>query len=97
MANNKPIKQSVINTFKRVGIEHEQLVAWGEQGVQHTAANRFSGERIQTTPLVAKCIDWVYNEGENGVTNGKVKVSDFDRIRYFVLAEDSKAYMTCLD
>lgn len=95
MAN---IKQSVLNTFKRVGIEHEDLVRWGDAGVKHTAANRFSGERIQTTPLVAKCIDWVYKtsrEYERG--NYAVKISDFDRIRYFVLAEDSKAYMTCLD
>lgn len=95
MAN---IKQSVLNTFKRVGIEHEELVAWGEKGVKHTAANRFTGERVQTTPLVAKLIDWVY-QTSNAYERGdfKVKVADFDRIRYFVLDQDREAYMACLD
>ena len=88
------IKQSVINTFGRIGINPEQF---DNTAKNVTVANRFGGGSVQTTELLAKCIDWVYNEGEDGVRSGKVKVSDFDRIRYFVLAEDSKAYNVCLD
>lgn len=88
------IKQSVINTFGRIGINHEQF---NNTDKNVTASNRFGAGSVQTTELIAKCIDWVYNEGENGVASGSVKVSDFDRIRYFVLAEDSKAYSVCLD
>ncbi len=87
------IKQSVINTFNRVGIPYKDFLA-----IEGTcpAMNRFSGEIVETTPLVAFLIQWVYN-AQNDVAQGKVRISDFDRIRYFVLAEDSKAYMTCLD
>jgi hypothetical protein len=47
---------------------------------------------------VARAIGWVYstsNDYENGIN--KVNVSDFDRVRYFVLEQDNNAYMTCLD
>lgn len=87
------IKQSVINTFNRNGIPYGVLLGNPEA----EATNRFTGETVKTSALVAHCIDWVYNRGETGVRQGSVTVADFDRVRYFVLAEDNKAYMTCLD
>lgn len=92
---NKPIKQSVINSFKRVGINHEPLVARTDTV---EVDNRFGGGSAVTSPLVAACIAWVYKTS-NAYEYGdySVKIADFDRIRYFVLAEDSNAYMTCLD
>lgn len=89
------IKQSVINTFNRVGINYEALMNRSDKVM---VSNRFGGGTCETTPLIARCIEWVYatsNAYEFG--NYKVKISDFDRVRYFVLAEDSNAYMTCLD
>jgi hypothetical protein len=88
------IKQSVLNTFSRVGIDG---------GLDNTAktesiANRFSGESADVTPLVFECIDWVYrtsNAYEAG--RSKVAISDFDRVRYFVAETDPNAYNTCLD
>lgn len=91
MAN---IKQPVINTFNRVGFPYEAY----DNGTKNTTVqNRFSGETVVTTELVAECINWVYGIGERRVNEGTVKVSDFDRIRYFVLDQDNKAYSTCLD
>lgn len=89
------IKQSVLNTFKRVGINHEIL---DNTQKTKTVDNRFGGGTCQTTELMAFLIAWVYDTS-NAYEYGdySVKVSDFDRIRYFVLAEDSNAYMTCLD
>jgi GMP synthase-like glutamine amidotransferase len=89
------IKQSVLNTFKRVGINHENL----DNTVKNVKVdNRFGGGSCETTQLIARLIQWVYATSNNyEYGNYSVKVSDFDRIRYFVLAEDSKAYMTCLD
>lgn len=88
------IKQSVLNSFKRVGIDE----TIPNDVKSETAMNRFSGETVIVSPLIARCIKWVYNTS-NAYERGDfgVKVSDFDRIRYFVLAEDSKAYMICLD
>lgn len=89
------IKQSVLNSFKRVGINHENF---DNTAKTVTVDNRFGGGSCQTTELLAHLIGWVYktsNAYEYG--NYAVKVADFDRIRYFVLAEDSNAYMTCLD
>jgi hypothetical protein len=89
------IKQSVLNTFKRVGINHEVL---DNTQKTKTVENRFGGGICQTTELIAFLIDWVYvtsNAYEFG--DYRVKIGDFDRIRYFILAEDSNAYMTCLD
>lgn len=89
------IKTSVINSFNRVGIDYMAV----NHTVKHVEVqNRFNGETVQTTELVAKCIDWVYNTS-NAYERGdySVKIADFDRIRYFVLAEDSKAYSVCLD
>lgn len=92
MAN---IKQSVINTFNRVGIPYEKF---DNTNRTVTVDNRFGGGTCQTTELVANLIAWVYRTSdayEYGTS--KVRISDFDRIRYFVLAEDREAYMTCLD
>lgn|SRR5574343_239413 len=89
------IKQSVINTFNRVGIPYEALL---EQTGTVKVVNRFGYGSCETTPFVAHLIQWVY-ETSNRYERGdyKINISDFDRVRYFVLATDSKAYMTCLD
>ena len=89
------IKQSVINTFKRVGIDYKALEA---QTQKVEVSNRFSGESCETTPLIAHLIAWVYeisNQYEAGEQT--VKVSDFDRIRYFIAEVDGNAYSTCID
>lgn len=91
----KPIKQSVINTFERVGIDYKSLVDKTEKVI---VRNRFSGESCETSPLVAFLVDWVYrtsNDYEVGIH--KVNVSDFDRVRYFILEVDSDVYSTCID
>ena len=89
------IKQSVINGFNRVGINYENFDNT-IKGV--TVHNRFGGGSCDTTALISELISWVYDTS-NAFERGdySVKVSDFDRIRYFVLAEDRKAYNTCLD
>jgi hypothetical protein len=94
------IKQSVINTFNRVGIPYEQLTTQTNHACPsaETVFNQFGYGSCTTTPLVAACIREVYKIGrayENG--DHSVKVSDFDRIRYFVLEQDSNAYNVCLD
>ena len=91
----KPIKQSEVNTFKRVGIDYERLAM---DTKLYEVYNRFGGGKCTTSRLVAECIEWVYstsNDYEIGLRD--VKVSDFDRVRYFVLAQDPEAYSTCLD
>lgn len=91
----KPIKQSVVNTFKRVGIDYENI---DNTTVGYSARNIFTGEEVKTTALIVYLINWVYATSlkyENG--DYSVKVSDFDRIRYFVLEQDQNAYSTCLD
>jgi hypothetical protein len=91
------IKQSVINSFNRVGIPYQDILAYKRNELE-VVKNRFSGESTTTTALVAECINWVYKTSEAYERGDySVKVADFDRIRYFVLAEDSEAYMTCLD
>ena len=89
------IKQSVINTFNRVGIPYEGFL---KRTGMVTVYNRFGFGECTTTPLIAYLIQWVYdtsNRYERG--DYGVKTSDFDRIRYFVLEKDREAYMTCLD
>ncbi len=89
------IKQSVINTLERVGIDYKALQ---DQTGKVTVENRFGGGSCETTPLIAYLIKWVYqtsNDYEAG--NNKIKVSDFDRVRYFILEQDKDAYYTCID
>jgi len=88
------IKQSVINTFDRVGIDK----TLDHTGKTETISNRFTGATAEVTPLIFECIDWVYrtsNKYEAGDT--RVKLDDFDRVRYFVAEADPEAYSTCLD
>ena len=91
------IKQSVINTFERVGIYPDvQSLLTRDEKV--TVFNRFGFGSCVTTPLIAFLIEWVYstsNAYEQGINT--VNVSDFDRIRYFILGADNDAYMTCID
>lgn len=89
------IKQSVINTFKRVGIPYEELQK--KEGI-YEARNRFSGETCQVSYLIGYLIQWVYMTSdayERG--ERRVSIDDFDRIRYFILEQDRDAYMTCID
>ena len=89
------IKQSVINTFNRVGIDYKSMVDLKDEV---EVSNRFSGETCKTTPLIAFLVNWVYqtnNDYEVGIN--KVNVSDFDRIRYFILEVDPNVYSTCID
>ena len=88
------IKQSVINTFNRVGIDYSNA----DTTEKVTVSNRFSGESCETSPFIAKLVDWVYSTSNNYEAGDfKVKVSDFDRIRYFILEQDSNVYSTCID
>lgn len=87
------IKQSVINTFERVGIDYKTLQDKTEKVV---VSNRFGGGSCETSPLIARCIAWIYatnNDYERGIQT--VKIADFDRVRYFILDTDSNAYSTC--
>jgi len=89
------IKQSVINTFERVGIDYKSMIDSDEVVV---VENRFGGGSCETTKLLAYLVHWVYkvsNDYEAGIYN--VSVQDFDRIRYFILDEDSVVYNTCID
>ena len=89
------IKQSVINTFNRVGIDYKALQ---DKTDKITVENRFGGGSCETSPLIAYLIAWVYkisNAYEAG--DQSVNVSDFDRIRYFILDVDANAYNTCID
>jgi hypothetical protein len=92
------IKTSVINTFKRVGIDQTMAQAALDSTAKMTVTNRFSGETCEVNPLIYKLINWVYktsNAYEQG--DQTVKISDFDRIRYFILDIDPTAYNTCID
>jgi hypothetical protein len=89
------IKQSEINTFNRVGIPYEELL---KDTLPRTVSNRFSGETCETSALVAYLVDWVYqtsNAYEMG--SNKVRLDDFDRVRYFILHVDQNVYSTCID
>ena len=89
------IKQSVINTFNRVGIPYEK---WVKETDQVEVCNRFGGGCCLTTPLIKKLVEWVYrvnNDYDMGIT--EVRLSDFDRIRYFILEQDRNVYYTCID
>ena len=89
------IRQPVINTFNRVGIKYENFDNT-IKGV--TVYNRFGGGSCDVTVLISELISWVYDTS-NAYERGdfKVKLSDFDRVRYFILEQDRQAYMTCID
>jgi len=92
------IRQPVLNSMKKAGINMEIIQRLSERTDTVTVENRFGGGSCDTHPLLSYLIDWVYqtsNAYEMGVQD--VKISDFDRIKYFVLEQDSNAYTTCLD
>ena len=89
------IKKSVINTFERVGIDYKMLQ---ELKGDIEVRNWITGVPCVVTPLIAECIKWVYMtqlEYEQG--NHSTKVSDFDRVRYFILEQDKNAWSVCID
>ena len=89
------IKKSVINTFDRVGIPYKRLM---DKPGDIEVHNRFGFGKCVTNYLIAYLIKWVYhtsNQYEQGVFD--VNVSDFDRVRYFILEKDQHAYWTCID
>jgi hypothetical protein len=91
----KEIKQSVLNSFKRVGID---VKAFDNTKRNVIVYNWLSAEPATTTELMRTLILWVYATQlrfERG--DKKTRLDDFDRIRYFVLEQDENAYMTCLD
>jgi hypothetical protein len=94
---NKPIRKAVINTFGRVGLNnYQELLDRDNEKV--VAENQFGYGTVETTPLVAECIKLVYRIGRDyNYGDYSVRVDDFDRLRYFVLEQDSKAYRVCLD
>lgn len=90
------IKQPVKNTMDRIGLDWTEFD--GLEGDIVSVANRFSGESVETSPLVKRCIETIYNisnDYEMGIQS--INLSDFDRLRYFVLEADSNAYMACID
>lgn len=89
------IKQSVVNTFNRVGIDYEPLL---KQDQEVEVNNRFGGGSCKTSPLMAHLIAWVYQISNNyEIGDFRVKTADFDRIRYFIAEKDSNAYSVCID
>lgn len=89
------IKKSVINTFNRVEIPYKDF---DNTKKTYTSENRFSGETCETTELINYLIGWVYktsSEYERGIQ--EVRISDFDRLRYFILDQDSNAFSICID
>lgn len=89
------IRQPVLNTMKRVGIDP---TAYDNENKNVEVCNRFGGGCVTTTELLAFLVGWVYdvsNEYERG--DFHIKLSDFDRIKYFVLEQDSEVYSVCLD
>ena len=89
------IKQSVINTFNRVGIDYNSFV---NKNDKVTVKNRFGGGSCETIPLIAECIRWVYATSNAYEEDDQtVNISDFDRVRYFILEVDQEAYYTCID
>ena len=89
------IKQSVLNTFNRVGIDY---TAYLDKNDKVIVENRFGGGSCETIPLIAKLIRWVYATSDAYEEGDQtVKVSDFDRVRYFILEVDPEAYSTCID
>lgn len=92
------IPQPVINTFRRVGIDPGRIQIGLDSPNKVKVFNRLSGEFCETNESISSLIEWVYatsNRLEMGTCN--INISDFDRIRHFILKCDSNAYMTCID
>lgn len=90
------VRQPVINTFERVGLNQWKDLA--ERSDIVTVRNWITGVPVETHPLIALAIRWVYEtqlDYEQGAM--KCRISDFDRIRYWILEADKEAYMTCID
>ena len=92
------IRQPVKNTMDRIGLDYNALQKEGDRIGKVQVCNRFGGGCVETTPLIAECIDTIYNiSNKYEIGDQTIKVSDFDRLRYFVLEADSNAYYTCID
>jgi hypothetical protein len=90
----KTIKQSVLNTFARVGINP----ALDNKIKNVSVFNWITDEKAITTELLAYCISWVYITSANyerGIYD--VRTDDFDRVRYFILEQDKNLYMSHID
>jgi len=91
----KPIRQPVLNSMKRVGIDPTM---YDNEREDVEVCNRFGGGCCTTTELLSFLVGWVYdvsNQYEMGDTH--IALADFDRIKYFVLEQDSTVYATCID
>lgn len=91
----KEIRQPVINSFNRAKIPYQELL---KQTEPQYISNRFTGEGKNTTALLAYLVNWIY-QTNNDYEMGKmtVSLSDFDRIKYFILEQDSQLYSLCID
>ena len=91
------IKQSVINTFNRIGLDYKSFEGEPYDSMKVEVRNWITDESCKVHPLIRECIKWVYKtqlQYERG--DSKVNLSDFDRIRYFILEQDQEAYNTCI-
>jgi hypothetical protein len=92
------IKKPVANSMIRVGIDPVLMAERLDNPNKVTAYNRFGGGSCVVNEGIDYLIKWVYsvsNQYETGICD--VKISDFDRIRYFILEQDRNAYSTCID
>lgn len=87
----------IINSLTRAGIDYN-LNAKNDQADKVEVSNRFTGETTTVHPLIAEVVKWIYKTND-AFDHGdqSVKISDFDRLRYFVLANDPTAYYLLLD
>ena len=89
------IEKAVQNTFDKIGIDYKKAL---ENTDRYGVKNRFGFGFCETSFLVASLIKWVYrtsNDYELGIRD--VSIADYDRVRYFIMEVDKKAYLTCLD
>jgi len=92
------IKQSVINTFNRVGIDYKSFEGKPYDSMKVEVRNWITGEACFTHPLIRECVEWVYRTQlayERG--NMGCRQDDFDRVRYFILDQDTNVYYKCID
>jgi hypothetical protein len=92
------MKNSIINTFNRIGLDYKSFIGEPYDSMKVEARNWLTGVSCQVHPLIRECIEWVYRtqlayeKGDMGC-----RQDDFDRVRYFILEVDSEAYNTCID